>query len=95
MDISLAMHTGARHVEAARRDRINQLDRLAGQAAALWRRCLTAYRAFRRTRALTNELQALDDRALHDLGLSRSEVGSMVAELMGRAERTRIQSHGI
>jgi uncharacterized protein YjiS (DUF1127 family) len=35
------------------------------------------------------ELERLDDATLRDIGLSRAEIGSAVAEVHGRAERTR------
>ncbi len=44
--------------------------------------------AYRR-RKLMRELEALDDRMLRDIGLHRTELGSVVAELMGDAPSTR------
>lgn len=51
-------------------------------AAATWHRQ-------RRRRAALRELQALDDRMLQDIGVTRSELSSLAAELVGatRAER--------
>lgn len=43
----------------------------------------------RRTHATARVLSQLDDRALHDLGLSRSELLSAAAELHGQARRDR------
>ena len=40
-------------------------------------------------------LAQVDDRTLRDLGLDRSEIGSIAAEVEGRAERTRIRSLAI
>lgn len=42
-----------------------------------------------RRRQLIGELERLDDRTLRDLGLQRSELGSVVAELMDDAPATR------
>lgn len=62
----------------------------------------TSSRAMRRLRALVplarrwlrdarrqQELQQLDDATLRDLGLTRSEIASVVSELGGRAAATR------
>jgi uncharacterized protein YjiS (DUF1127 family) len=43
----------------------------------------------RRAHATASALRHLDDRVLHDLGLSRSELLSAAAELHGLAERHR------
>ena len=45
-----------------------------------------------RRRNLLNQLEALDDRTLRDLGLHRAELGSVVAELMDAAPSTRRQA---
>ena len=69
--------------------------RMAHAARAVLGRCVSLYRDYRRTRRLTGELYALDDRSLRDLGLDRSEIGSVVAEVTHRAHRTRIQSGAV
>ena len=43
----------------------------------------------REARTVRAALAELDDRALRDLGLDRSEIGSVAAEVTGAAERTR------
>jgi uncharacterized protein YjiS (DUF1127 family) len=50
--------------------------------AAAWQRS-------RRRRAMLRELESLDDRMLSDIGVHRSEVSSLVAELIGAAPATR------
>lgn len=54
---------------------------------AAWRR--------RRVERLTDQaLRQLDARLLRDLGLDRSEAGSVACELSGSAERTRVRVPG-
>jgi uncharacterized protein YjiS (DUF1127 family) len=48
-----------------------------------------AWQRWRRRRAAMRELQALDDHLLHDIGMYRAEIGSVVAELAGTAPATR------
>jgi uncharacterized protein YjiS (DUF1127 family) len=59
--------------------------RYARRAAALYR----LHRRRARHRAELRQLQSLDAAALRDLGLTRSEIGSVLAEAAGRAEATR------
>jgi uncharacterized protein YjiS (DUF1127 family) len=53
-------------------------------------RGLRAWRRYREARATYTQLYQLDDRTLRDLGFCRDEIGSVVAELAGEAERTRL-----
>jgi len=43
----------------------------------------------RRQRKLMRELEELDDHMLRDIGVHRTEIGSVVAELIGAAPATR------
>ena len=45
-----------------------------------------AWQRRRRDRATLRTLNSLDDRTLRDLGLHRSEIGAISAEIGGRAE---------
>ena len=42
--------------------------------------------------ARQNTLRELDNHALRDLGLDRSEITSVAAEMSGQVERTRVRS---
>lgn len=55
-------------------------------------RALARYRQRQRARATYDALRELDDRALRDLGLDRSELRSVAAEVTGEAERTRVRA---
>ncbi len=58
----------------------------------LTRTLSNAYRRWlraRQTRATARALDLLDDRLLHDIGLDRSEVLSIAAELHGQVARER------
>ena len=59
------------------------------RAAAI--RAYERYRQYRATRITCDELSALDDRALRDLGMSRDEIQSFAAETAGLAEQTRVR----
>ena len=50
-----------------------------------WRR-----NSVRRATALT--LHSLDDRTLHDLGMHRSEIGGLAAEIDGQAEASYVRA---
>ena len=82
--------------QAARRLRARLLGRLIGRAARgsvkLVHGMVERYRAHREARLAYAALRELDDRALRDLGLDRSEIGSVSAEAAGMAERTRVLS---
>ena len=60
-------------------------------AGAVARRAYVRYRQHRRARAIHATLRELDDHTLRDLGLDRSEIRSVAAELTGEAERTRVR----
>jgi uncharacterized protein YjiS (DUF1127 family) len=66
----------------------NSVDAIAG-----WLRRATAWLRRRRSEAATRRsLGALDDRALHDLGVSRCEISSMAAEVHGAIAPTRVRA---
>jgi uncharacterized protein YjiS (DUF1127 family) len=52
-----------------------------------------AYAEQRRAARARAELAQLDARALRDLGLTRSEIDSLMAEASGAAARTRLRVH--
>jgi uncharacterized protein YjiS (DUF1127 family) len=65
---------------------------LAGVARAIAAVFVLAWEQQRkraRARAMYDELCALDDRTLHDMGFERSEIMSVAAEATGEAQRTR------
>jgi uncharacterized protein YjiS (DUF1127 family) len=82
--------------QAARRLRARLLGRIIARAArgivTLLRGVSERYRAHREARLAYEALRELDDRALRDLGLDRSEIGSVSAEAAGMTERTRMLS---
>jgi uncharacterized protein YjiS (DUF1127 family) len=63
-------------------------------AGALVRRVYACHRQRRQARAIYDELRQLDDRTLRDLGLDRSEITSVAAEVTGKAECTRGRALG-
>jgi len=56
---------------------------------AALRSTAAAWQRSRRRRAALRELESLDDRMLQDIGVHRSELQSLVAELNGAAPATR------
>ena len=68
-------------------------------AGGLARRAYARYRQRREARNIRDVLRGLDDRMLRDLGLDRSEIASVAAEVTGEAEYTRVRaqlsSHGL
>jgi len=60
--------------------------------AAFARQSLARHRQRRRARNTYDALRQLDDRTLRDLGFDRSEIRSVVAEMTGEAERTRVRT---
>jgi uncharacterized protein YjiS (DUF1127 family) len=65
------------------------LQRFVFAAVAALRNTTAAWQRSRRRRAALRELDALDDHILHDIGLRRSELSSLVAEMIGAAPATR------
>ena len=55
-------------------------------------RARARYRQRQQARATYEALRQLDDRTLRDLGFDRSELRSVVAEVTGAAERTRVRA---
>jgi len=60
--------------------------------AAFARQSLARHRQRRQARSTYDALRQLDDRTLRDLGLERSEIRSVAAEVAGEAERTRVRA---
>jgi uncharacterized protein YjiS (DUF1127 family) len=56
---------------------------------AALRSTAAAWQRSRRRRAALRELESLDDHMLQDIGVHRSELQSVVAELIGAAPATR------
>jgi uncharacterized protein YjiS (DUF1127 family) len=67
----------------------NALQRFVHTVVAALRSTAAAWQRFRRRRTMLRELETLDDRMLRDIGIHRSEVSSLVAELTGAAPATR------
>jgi uncharacterized protein YjiS (DUF1127 family) len=53
---------------------------------------LAGWQRARQARATVQSLDALDERLLHDIGLHRSELLSVAAEVHGQAERERLHA---
>jgi uncharacterized protein YjiS (DUF1127 family) len=66
---------------------------------AFARGALARHKQLRQARVAYDALHQLDDRTLRDLGFDRSEIMSLVAEVTGEAECTRVRalqtSHGL
>jgi uncharacterized protein YjiS (DUF1127 family) len=65
---------------------------LVAAVASAVRRLHASWSMARSARATYLALRELDARTLHDLGLDRSEMRSVAAEIAGESERTRIQA---
>jgi len=65
---------------------------LAAAVALAVRRLHASWSMARSARATCRALRQLDVRTLHDLGLDRSEMRSVAAEIAGESDRTRIQA---
>jgi uncharacterized protein YjiS (DUF1127 family) len=74
-------------------DRIGRLaDTTLRPIIDLGGRVIAALIRARRRRGAIDELSALDDRTLADIGLSRGDIGSVVNELLDDAPRTRVRT---
>jgi len=60
-------------------------------ASRFAREMLVRYRQRQLARNARHALHQLDDRTLHDIGLDRTEIPSVAAELAGEAERSRVR----
>jgi len=69
-----------------------EADRLLRTARVVVRRFLARWRQHRRAAQMSAALHALDARTLRDLGFHRGEIDSVVAEITGDAECTRVIS---
>ena len=65
------------------------LPALHGLRAAV-RRWFVRWRRHREAARMAAELRGVDPRVLRDVGLDRSEIDSVVAEINGAAPRTRV-----
>jgi uncharacterized protein YjiS (DUF1127 family) len=65
------------------------LQRFVHGVVVALRSTAAAWLRFRRRRTMLRELETLDDRMLRDIGIHRSEVSSLVAELTSAAPATR------
>jgi uncharacterized protein YjiS (DUF1127 family) len=66
------------------------LQRFVFAVVAGLRSTAAAWQCRRRRRAALRELESLDDHILQDIGVHRSELQSLVAELVGAAPATRL-----
>jgi uncharacterized protein YjiS (DUF1127 family) len=65
------------------------LQRFVHAVVAALRSTAAAWHRSRRRRATQREIESLDERMLRDIGVRRSEVSSLVSELLGTAPATR------
>jgi uncharacterized protein YjiS (DUF1127 family) len=65
---------------------------LVAAVSAAGHRVYASWSRARSARATYRALRELDTRTLHDLGLDRSEMRSMAAEIAGESDRTRVQA---
>jgi uncharacterized protein YjiS (DUF1127 family) len=65
------------------------LQRFVHAMVAALRSTAAAWQRIRRRRAMLRELESLDGRMLRAVGVHRSEVSPLVAELIGAAPATR------
>lgn len=63
---------------------------LAQRLGALARRAVADWKQRQAATRTVHALRGLDARALHDLGVHSSEIGSVAAELAGTASSTRV-----
>lgn len=68
------------------------LGTLIAAVSAAAHRLYASWSRARSARATYRALRELDTRTLHDLGLDRSEMRSMAAEIAGESDRTRVQA---
>lgn len=68
------------------------LGTLIEAASAAAHRLVASWSRARSARATYRALRELDTRTLHDLGIDRSEMRSMAAEIAGESDRTRVQA---
>jgi uncharacterized protein YjiS (DUF1127 family) len=69
----------------------NLIIRAIHAGGAIVRQAIARYRQRQQARNLNVALHQLDDRILRDLGINRSEITSLAAELTGQAECTRVR----
>jgi uncharacterized protein YjiS (DUF1127 family) len=87
MSLSYELYRAAR---ARRATTVVELVTVAARTvSAAARRAYAAYLQRREATAMCRALRQLDDDILRDLGISRSEISSIVAEAVGSAECTR------
>jgi uncharacterized protein YjiS (DUF1127 family) len=68
------------------------LTAIAASVARGVRRARARWQRRRESSSIRDALSELDDHTLRDLGLHRSEIGSVAAEMTGRSARDRVRS---